>query len=224
MKTNYIENWSTQWSEHTAPYHGIIYNLKEPINGLSAMLMCIYVSYDLYVKLQCYWQKRKLYNSVIKTHTLVNVDQNLPRNFKFNKFKYWMKMLLIFNLITSTVAHLTYEPVAIALDGGSILLMMNLYLYRESRAFECIYVSTIYIYNPTLSYLIAYCSIYSLMQKKMLVYRRQIKSKRCALMLSIAMIIWILDQMYIEYWYLYGHAIFHVIGTYSVNKLINIYC
>lgn len=228
MNTNYIENWSTQWSEHTAPYHGI-YDLKEPMNGFSAMLMCIYVIRNLCIKLKHYWNKRKIYHSIknqIKTHTIVqtNKHKKLTRKFKFNTFKCVMKVLLAFNLTTSTIAHLTYYPMAITLDSGSILLMMNLYLYRESRTSECMYITMLYIYNPTLSYLTAYITIYNVMQKKILVEKRKVQSNRYAILLSIAMIIWILDQVYVEYWYLYGHAIFHVISTYSVDKLMNIYC
>lgn len=214
--------WSRRWSEHNSPYQ--LESIKEPMNTLSAFIMCLYVVKTIYNEM--------ITNTRIRNNRLSNTKQSPPSRLEIVKrycysytFRMLMKVMLILNLVSSGIAHSTYNRYAIIYDGGSIVILMATYMVKEGRYLQSVYLVTLYMFSDVAAYLMGFVSIASILNTTFITKDK--KGHFCQInvfLIIIALSLWIYDQIFLEQWYVYGHAIFHLLSVYSINNLIEIYC
>lgn len=206
--SNFVEQWSTRWSEHNSPFKSEF--IREPINTLTAGLMFLFVLFDLKHQL-CHYIKAR------------NSKKN--GKIRLNYYKLFMKSLLAGNLFTSLIAHSSYNRYAIILDSGSIMVLITIFMIREGRWLESLYLVVIYLHNDTVAYLLAFISVSNIIGKiRVNDYKVRRDTSRYIVVFFVALVFWMYDQQFKEQWYIYGHAIFHILSVYSINELIQIYC
>lgn len=208
--------WSRRWSEHNSPYQ--LESIKEPMNTLSAFIMCLYVV-------------KTIYNEII-AYARVRNNQAPPSRLELVKrycfsytFRMLMKVMLVLNLVSSAIAHSTYNRYAIIYDGGSIVILMATYMVKEGRYLQSAYLVTLYMFSDVAAYLMGFVSIVSILSTTFITKDK--KRHYCqmnVMLMVVALTLWIYDQIFLEQWYVYGHAIFHLLSVYSINNLIEIYC
>lgn len=226
-----VDLWSRRWSEHNSPYQ--IESIREPMNTLSAFIMCLYVVKSIYDEMVT-----NMRNIIIRKHRLLNANQALPLQLEVPSrlevikrycysytFRMIMKVMLILNLMSSVIAHSTYNRYAIIYDGGSIIILMGTYMVKKGHYLQSVYLVTLYLFSDVAAYLMGIVSITSILGTTFII--KDEKRRYCqmnVLLMIIALTIWVYDQIFVEQWYLYGHAIFHILSVYSINNLIEIYC
>lgn len=211
-----VDLWSMRWSEHNSPYQ--LESIREPMNTLSAFIMCLYVV-------------KTIYNEMI-TNKRIRNNQTLPSRLEMVKrycysytFRMLMKVMLVTNLVSSALAHSTYSRYAIIYDGGSIVILMSTYMVKEGRYLQSVYLVTLYLFSDVAAYLMGFVSIISILSTTFIAKDKKRHYCQMNVMLMIvALTLWIYDQIFVEQWYIYGHTIFHLLSVYSINNLIEIYC
>lgn len=211
-----VDLWSRRWSEHNSPYQ--LESIREPMNTLSAFIMCLYVM--------------KTFHNEIVTHTRIRNNQAPQSRLELVKrycssytFRMLMKVMLVLNLVSSAIAHSTYNRYAIIYDGGSIVILMSTYMVKEGRYLQSVYLVTLYMFSDVAAYLMGFVSIVSILSTTFITKDK--KRRYCqinVILMIVALAFWIYDQIFVEQWYIYGHTIFHLLSVYSINNLIEIYC
>jgi glucan phosphoethanolaminetransferase (alkaline phosphatase superfamily) len=217
-----VDLWSRRWSEHNSPYQ--LESIKEPMNTLSAFIMCLYVVKTIYNEM--------ITNTRILNNRLSNTNQKPTSRLEIVKrycygytFRILMKAMLVLNLVSSALSHSTYNRYAIIYDGGSIVILMATYMVKEGRYLQSVYLVTLYMFSDVAAYLMGFVSIISILSTTFIAKDK--KGHYCqmnVMLMVIALTLWIYDQIFLEQWYVYGHAIFHLLSVYSINNLIDIYC
>lgn len=188
------DEWSTKWSEHISPYTFCPY-ICEPVNALTSLTMMCYV----------------LYNASKYRHQ--------QKNLLF----YVMHYGIAFNLLSSFLAHATYDSICILIDEYSILLLLSIFAICKTKSIRpTIYTLILFTYNDNLAYAISifdgigYILDDIEMSPKNIQYNIYFAIRSCLCFFAI----WLLDQYIHSLWYLYGHALFHIGFTYNIVQLV----
>lgn len=180
--------WGKDMSETRSPLYNI-YNIKEPVNTISALIGILFVLF-------------------------YNINCNIS-----------LKLCIIINLICATIAHSSYNDIAIKLDGITLVLPI-LYIFINYKWFTellIIFYIMIILCNfmkPRISMIFS-IGLLILPFKK---YNYVISINHFILGITIclfAAICRILDQKYKEYWIFYLHAIWHIFMTIGLVYLID---
>lgn len=203
MNNTYFEDkvdaWKVRWSESSAPD---ILNLSnytefnEPMNAITSFLMVYYVACDLK-----YWHR---------------VSKSL------NIISPLLRFGILINLSISFVAHSTYHFYAVLLDEYTIIAMIVYFITLRTKRVPQ-YTIIFFILSDQLGYIVSTidCVSYMIEDIERLPRKDQSTAYKSIQYALMAFGIWFADQWWHSIWFLYGHAIFHIVFTYNVVKLIN---
>lgn len=181
--------WCERWSEHYSPLHNEY--IKEPINSVSAFIMCIYIIINIMKK-----------NNMCITATILQSN-------------------IAINLLSSCIAHGTYNDISIFIDEITIISAICIYLLYEKNNIYSALTIICFSFNDTFGYVIGFSSVFSSVYKKINHKNKQLVIYYTFIFM-ISLSLWILDQIYHELWYIFGHALFHIGLSYSLVHLIDI--
>lgn len=213
-----IEHWKHRWSEsNPLSYTFNTYSLYEPVNSISAFIMSIYTLYTLFYTLY-----------LTKKH---NNSNNLSILFNKNKqniyFLYSPIMTCIFfNLLSSFIAHATYNSIAISIDEMSIIIGLIYYvMFTFEYAERSFYIIMFFLWKDYIGYIYGFTIVfYDILIK----FNKQpnilYSFKNPVQIFTGSLFLWVLDQQYHSLWFIYGHALFHIGFVYSIEQILYKVC
>lgn len=193
-----VEAWKGRWSESCAPDVldlSTYTDAYEPINAVTSFAMIYYVACDIK-----YWHRASKSRNIISPI---------------------LRFGIMVNLMISYLAHSTYNFTAILLDEYTIIAMIVFYVtFRTKKVPQ----NTIFfILSDQLGYIVSTidCVSYMIEDIDRLPRKDQYTAYKSIQYALLALGIWFADQWWHSLWFLYGHAIFHIVFTYNVVRLIN---
>lgn len=188
------DNNEHYWGKEMSEKYSPTYNLfyiKEPINSLSSLIAIIYILYNF-----------RIYNT--------------------NNFL--IKNLIILNLICAFVAHSTYNDLFIFLDGFTLFLPLFILFYKYKYLLEFYLFIFTYIllkyYNKDTKLLFGIILTTFFIKHRMFIHDYNLFYYGLFIC-CIAILCRIIDQKYQQLWYLYLHALWHIIMTIGLIFIID---
>jgi len=210
-----IEHWKHRWSEsNPLSYTFNTFSLYEPVNSISALFMSVYTLYKLFYIL--YLTKKNNTNYILYNKNKQNIY-----------FLYSPIMTCIFlNLLSSFIAHATYNSIAIFIDGMSIIIGLIYYvMFTFEYAERSLYIIMLFLWKDYIGYtygftIVFYDVLIKFNKNSNILYL----FKRPFQLLTGSLFLWIIDQQYHSLWFIYGHAIFHIGFVYSIEQILYTIC
>lgn len=142
---------------------------------------------------------------IIKTLTRTVSIQNL------------LKFSIIFNLLSSFVAHATYNHTAIFLDGFSMIIPILLILIKYGNFLTVLFICGLLFYSFNYSFGFGLLIVIYILKDKI---KHQEKFEKGIYSMIVAILCWILDTNFHNFWFLFGHAFWHVLMSIGILNFI----
>jgi hypothetical protein len=134
-----------------------------------------------------------------------------------------LKFFVLINLISSSLAHSTYNKNYITMDGITMLLpLLYISLYYKQYVISIILIYCIINDNITIGFILGILYVLIISQNK-------ISNKNSfnfnVVLLLLAVTLWIIDQkinITERYWFINLHALWHIFATISFINIIDI--
>lgn len=137
----------------------------------------------------------------------------------------FLKNIIIFNLICATIAHSTYNNLAIELDGLSlvipVLAICFYYMLFIELSFLCLLFIIMYNKNINTKGLIFINGLLIIFYNKSNSIVDFNKFKNGLIICFLSFIARLLDETYPNYWIFYLHAIWHIFMTIGLVYIID---
>ena len=128
-----------------------------------------------------------------------------------------LKFSIVFNLLSSFVAHATYNHTAIFLDGFSMIIPILLIIIKYEYFLAAIFDCGLSFYNFNYSFAFGLLIVIYILNDKI---KHQEKFEKGIYLMIVAILCWILDTNFHYFWFLFGHAFWHVLMSIGILNFI----
>ena len=130
-----------------------------------------------------------------------------------------IKIIIVVNLLSSVIYHGTYNNTAELLDGFTMILpFIYIFIYYKYYLFTIISIILYSLFDCTIAFTFSFITFFIIKYKSIKDNTQFVDGFILCLFASIFRFS---DIIFNKYWYLYGHAFWHVFMALGLIKIIN---